>query len=171
MDNIQGKHFSITEQPGVNTVIYQLNKTNKEYLDRYPKYTLERIENTSELVGDLSKKTYYVDDPSPKGNPLVLMSFADKKVVINSGVLMGDEVKVSKKPLLFNFNTYNPESLEYREFNYTPNMKRAITIIDLETKEEVKPQIFFDEKTNQVKGKCKLKPFKSYFAFEIREKK
>ena len=170
MENIQGKHFSITEQQGVNTVIYQLYKTNKEYLDKYPKYTLQRIESTSEFVGNLSKKTYYVEDPNPKGNALVLMSFAENRVVINSGVLVGNEVRVSKKPLQFSFNTYNPESLEYREFNYTPNMKRAITIIDLETTEEVKPKLFFDEKTNQVKGKCKLKPYKSYFSFELRDK-
>ena len=26
-----------------------------------------------------------------------------------------------------------------------------------------------DENTNEVKGKCKLKPYKSYFAFEIRD--
>ena len=26
-----------------------------------------------------------------------------------------------------------------------------------------------DKETNEVKGKCKLKPCKSYFAFEIRE--
>ena len=31
--------------------------------------------------------------------------------------------------------------------------------------------LYFDEKTNEVKGKCKLKPYKSYFAFEIREDK
>ena len=31
--------------------------------------------------------------------------------------------------------------------------------------------LYFDEKTNEVKGKCKLKPYKSYFAFEIRERK
>ena len=30
---------------------------------------------------------------------------------------------------------------------------------------------YFDEETNEVKGKCKLKPYKSYFAFEIREEK
>ena len=29
----------------------------------------------------------------------------------------------------------------------------------------------FNEKTNEVKGKCKLKPYKSYFAFEIRDRK
>ena len=48
---------------------------------------------------------------------------------------------------------------------------REISIIDPETTEEVKPVLYFDEKTNEVKGKCKLKPYKSYFAFEIREGK
>ena len=32
MDNIQGKHFSITDPEGVKTVIYQVNKTEKEFL-------------------------------------------------------------------------------------------------------------------------------------------
>ena len=36
-ENLQGKHFSITDQKGVNTVIYQINKTKKEYLNKYPK--------------------------------------------------------------------------------------------------------------------------------------
>ena len=29
--------------------------------------------------------------------------------------------------------------------------------------------LYFDEKTKEVKGKCKLKPNKPYFVFEIRE--
>ena len=32
MDNVQGKHFSITDPKGVKTVIYQVNKTEKEFL-------------------------------------------------------------------------------------------------------------------------------------------
>ena len=61
------------------------------------------------------------------------------------------------------------ESPIYREFSYTPNLKRPITIIDTETVEEVKPILYLDQQTNEVKGKCKMKPYKSYFAFEIRE--
>ena len=60
---------------------------------------------------------------------------------------------------------------EYKEFKYTPDLKRPISIIDPETTEEVKPVLYFDGQTNEVKGKCKLKPFKSYFAFEIRDKR
>ena len=43
MENVQGKHFSITDPKGVNTVIYQVYKTKKEFLKEYPKYTVERL--------------------------------------------------------------------------------------------------------------------------------
>ena len=43
MENLIGKHFSITDPQGVNTVIYQVNKTEKEFLDKNPKYTVDRL--------------------------------------------------------------------------------------------------------------------------------
>lgn len=58
MENMQGKHFSITDPKDVNTVIYQVNKTEKEYLDKFPKYTVERLESTEELRGEGKKKTF-----------------------------------------------------------------------------------------------------------------
>ena len=170
MDTLEGKRFSITDPEGVKTVIYQVNKTKKEYLEEYPKYTVERLEHTEELVGNYNKKTFFVANPQKNGNQLVILSFGGDKVIINNGILLGDEVKITKKPTPFKFNTiYSEEEMEYKEFQYTPNLKRQISIIDPETTEEVKPVLYFYGKTNEVKGKCKLKPYKSYFAFEIRE--
>ena len=172
MDMLQGKHFSITDPKGVNTVIYQVNKTKKEFLDQYPKYTVERLDFIKEIRGENIKKTFYVDEPHPNGNQLVILSFAKERVVINSGLLIDDQVKISKNPTPFKFNTlYSEEEQEFKDFNYTPNMKRDICVIDPETTEEIKPRLYFDEKENKVKGRCKLKPFKSYFAFEVREDK
>ena len=57
----------------------------------------------------------------------------------------------------------------FKDFTYTPSLQRSISIIDPETTEEIKPTLYYDEETNEVKGKCKLKPYKSYFAFEIRD--
>ena len=169
-ESMQGKHFSITDPKEVNTVIYQINKTRKEYLKEFPKYTVERLDYTEEFVGENKRKTFYIDEPSPEGNQLVILSFGKEKVVVNVGLLDGDRVKISKKPIPMKFNTlYNEEETEYKDFPYTPNLKRPISIIDPETTEEIKPTLYFDEKTNEVKGKCKLKPYKSYFAFEIRE--
>ena len=172
MDMLQGKHFSITDPKGVNTVIYQVNKTKKEFLNDYPKYTVERLDFTEEIRGEAIRKTFYVDEPQQEGNQLVILSFGKERVVINSGILIGDEVRISKKPTPFKFNTiYSEEEQEFKEFNYTPNMKRDICVIDPETTEELKPRLYFDEKENKVKGRCKLKPYKSYFAFEVREDK
>lgn len=171
-NNIQGKHFSITDQKNVDTVIYQVNKTEKEFAKNSPKYTVERLDYIEEMVGDYKKKTFFVDNPSPNGNQLVIFSFGQDKVIVNMGILEDDKIRISKKPIPMKFQTlYSEHETEYREFNYTPNLKRPISIIDPETTEEIKPTLYFDEETNEVKGKCKLKPYKSYFAFEIRESK
>ena len=170
MDNfIQGKHFSITDPQNVNTVVYKLDETEKNEAKKSPKFTIERLEYTQELVGDKKKKTFYINEPDPEGNSLIILSFGKEKVVVNIGLLEGNEVTLIKKPMPIKFQTlYNEEETEYRDVEYTPNLKRPISIIDPETTEEVKPVLYFDEKTNEVKGKCKLKPFKNYFAFEIR---
>jgi len=168
---IQGKHFSITDPQSVNTVIYRVNRTEKEFLDKSPRYTVERLNYTEEIVGENKKKTFYVDRPADEGNHLVILSFGREKVVVNMGVLDEERVRISKRPMPIKFKTlYSEQETEYTDVEYTPNLKRPISIIDPETTEELKPILYFDEKTNEVKGKCKLKPYKSYFAFEIREK-
>ena len=171
MESIQGKHFSITDPEGVSTVIYRINRTPKEYLSEYPKYTVERLLSSEELRGNLTKRTYFIDEPEYE-EQLVFLSFGKSKVVVNMGIMEDDKIRISKKPMPVKFDTlYSEKEGVYKEFQYTPNFKRPITIIDPETTEEVKPVLYMDEKTNEVKGKCELKPYKSYFSFEIRDRK
>lgn len=166
MDQIRSKHFSITDPQNVSTVIYQINRNE----GGTPKFTLERLKSREELIGDNTRRTFFVDNTQENGNQLVILSFGKDKVVVNSGILNNDEVKISRKPTPAKFNTlYSEQETEYKDINYTPNLQRPITIIDPETTEEVKPILYFDKETNEVKGKCKLKPYKSYFAFEIRQ--
>ena len=172
METWQGKHFSITDPKDVKTVIYQVNKTEKEFLAESPKYTIQRLDYTQEIRGDATRKTFYVDNPSKDEDQLVILSFGNDRVVVNMALLEGDRISISKKPMPLKFDSiYNEMETEYKDFQYTPNLKRPICIIDPETTEEVEPVLYFDEDTNEVKGKCKLKPYKSYFAFEIRDKK
>ena len=65
-----GKYFSITDPKDVSTVIYRINKTAKEYLNEYPKYTLERLVSSEELNGNAKKKTFFIDYPEPEGEDL-----------------------------------------------------------------------------------------------------
>lgn len=170
MESFQGKHFSITDPKDVNTVIYRINKTEKEFLKDSPKFTVERLDYMEELNGELKRKTFFVDDPSPDGDQLVILSFGKDKVVVNTGIMEEEKLRISRKPMPVKFDTlYSEEGSVYKEFKYTPNLQRPISIIDPETTEEIKPIVYLDKETNEIKGKCKLKPYKSYFAFEIRE--
>ena len=87
MEPIQGKHFSITDPEGVKTVIYQINKTEKEFLKDSPKYTLERLDYMEELRGTMTRKTFFVDNPSKDEDQLVILSFGKDKVVVNIALL------------------------------------------------------------------------------------
>ena len=173
MESLPGKHFSITEPKTVNTIIYQVNKTDKKEVQKgAPKFTLERLDFSEELREDSSRKTFFVNNPKAEGNQLIILSFASNKVVVNMGVLQDDKVKISKKPMPVKFDTlYSESEPVYKEFKYTPNLKRPISIIDPSTTEEIKPTLFFDKETNEVKGKIVMEPQKPYFAFEIREDK
>ncbi len=170
-ERVVGKHFSITDPQGVNTVIYRVIRTSKELTEKYPKYTVERLVSTEELNNAGKKKTFFVDFPKPEGEDLVILSFGKNRVVVNKGKLTDSRLRISKAPLPVQFNTlYSEFPTEFKNFKYTPNLQRQITIIDPETAEEVKPSLYFDQATNEVKGKCKLKPYKSYFSFEIKDK-
>lgn len=170
MEKLQGKHFSITDPNDVNTVIYKINKTEKEFQKNSPKYTVERLDFMEELRENNKKKTFFIDEPSDNGDSLVILSFGKNKVVVNTGLLIDDKVKITKKPMPIKFNElYSEKEMVFKEFTYTPNLKRPISIIDPETTDEIKPVLYFDEETNEIKGKCKLKPYKSYFAFEVSE--
>ena len=172
MENYEGKHFSITDPKDVRTVVYEVSKTEKSESKNTPTLTISRLDSTEEFVGEKTRKTFYIDNPKPEGNVLAIFSFGKDKVVINNGMLYKEKVIIEKKPLPFSFKKYyEDEDIEVKDFTYTPNLKRPITIIDLDTIEEVKPILYFDEKTNEVKGKCKLKAHKNYFAFEIKEGK
>lgn len=127
MESLEGKHFSITDPVNVNTVVYRLDETEKEFAKNSPKFTIQRLDYTSEYVGEKTKKTFYIDDPSPEGNSLIILSFGKEKVVVNVGLLEGDKVSIIKKPMPISFKTlYNEKEFEYKEVEYTQNLKRPI---------------------------------------------
>ena len=94
METWQGKHFSITDPKDVNTVIYQINRTEKEFLKESPKYTVQRLDYTEEIRGDLKQKTFFVDNPADDYDQLVILSFGKEKVVVNMALLEGTKISI-----------------------------------------------------------------------------
>ncbi len=171
MDLIQGKHFSIVDPKGVKTIIYQITKTDKKMANNKFRYTVEKLDDAEEIVGENTKKTFYIENLDNNSKQLAILSFGRGRVVINNALLDSDRIKISRKPMQFKLEPLRTQDEGvYKEVEYTPNLKRPMSIIDPDTVEEVKPKLYFDDRTNQVKGKCKLKSNKSYFVFEVREK-
>ena len=99
MEIWQGKQFSITDPKDVSTVIYQVSKTEKEMAKNYPRLTVERLDYIEELRGENKRKTFFVRNELKEDELLVILSFAKEKVIINSGVIQDNNIKVLKKLL------------------------------------------------------------------------
>ena len=166
---LTGKYFSIIDPIGIKTVIYRINETAKDLQKEYPKHTVERLVSSEELVKNGTKKTFFIDFPEKSGEDLVILSFTNNKVVVNRGLLKDNEVRVSHNPIPVQYDSiYSEKEMVVKNFKYTPDLKRPIMIIDPVTTKEVEPVIYYDDDNNEYKGKCKIKPNKAYFTFEIK---
>ena len=97
--------------------------------------------------GDVTKKTFFVDYPSQRGEDLVFLSFGNDKNRYKYRKVKNDKVKISRTPIPVKFDTIYIENTTNEKPKYTPSLNRAITIIDPETTEEVKPMLYLDKKT------------------------
>ena len=160
------QEFSILDPNGSKTIAFVIEN---DYIDNEIVYTLQLLNNTQEEQDGKIKKTFYVEDVDKEATVLML-TMGKNKVVINSAILKDNEITVIKSP---NVIKYEPilntsEEVEYRDFKYTNNLKRPISIIDVKTGEEVKPVLYIDQESGEVIGKCKLMPYKPYIALELK---
>lgn len=160
------QEFSILDPKGSKTVAFAIES---DYIDNEPVYTLQILDNVEEEQNGKKKKTFYVDKTEEETTVLML-TMGNNKVVINSALLKDDEISVIKSP---NIVKYEPilntsDEAEYKDFKYTNNLKRPISIIDIQTGEEVKPVLYIDQETGDVIGKCKMMPYRPYIALELK---
>ena len=114
METWQGKHFSITDPKGVSTVIYQINQTEKQFLKDSPRYTVDRLDFTEEIRGEMTRKTFYLNNPSVNEDQLIILSFGQEKVVVNMALLKDNQITMSKKPIPLKLNeisSFNPRNI------------------------------------------------------------
>lgn len=195
-DDIKGKHFTIPNRTGVKTIIFEVYvlidyKTMKDY------YTCELLESIEDK-DDTSNTIFFVEDPAPDGNRLILLHFdtMNNEVYINMGVLLGNSLRITRKPTPFTMQhmrlsdklslsdaAYDIEKLSNEEKEnllgssetygsgsvwYEANISECSSIIiDPETVEPIRREVFYDDKIKQWRARIKIEPLKSYFVFEI----
>ena len=162
------KNFSVMDIYGTNTLAFQIN-TTLEGDDIV--CSIEKLKSFIEQADNGFKKTFFFN-PDPQENErkeVVFLTLKPGEAVLNGAEFLNGQLNVGKKPDTIKYSSLKVQSdtAEYREFKYTPNFKRPITIVDPEVGDEVRPVVFFDTETNEVKAKIKLLPHKSYIAIEV----
>lgn len=164
MEYIQTNKFEITDIPGTNTLAFLVEEDNSTNI---PFYSLQKLESTNvQNNGKVSKEFSVIDEG--KSQDVVLLTLANKKAILSAGILDKNGFTPSEVSKNINYGSiFNMDGIEYKEFNYTQNMKRRFTIVDTATCEEVTPLLYIDEQTKAVKGRCKILPMRTYVVLEI----
>lgn len=186
----KGKHFSLIEDTGVVTIAYQIFKSwSFKAQKRF--YFAEKLDSTVTNLADGRKKiTYFVDYPHREGDQIVLLHFdkEGKHVIINTGLLIGDEVRLSVNPGFFEFSPiagtmlrqekdFDLENLTEEEKTdflngvtsvgeYDIDVDSTIITIDTETFLPVEKRVLLED--GEYKAKITIKSFRNYFSFQIR---
>lgn len=186
----KGKHFSLIEDPGVVTIAYQIFKS-RSFKAQKRFYFAEKLDSLETILADGRKNiTYFVDYPHREGDQVVLLHFDrdGKHVIINSGLLIGDEVRLSLNPCVFEFtpiagamlrqeNGFDLENLteeEKADFlngvssvgEHDIDADSTIITIDTETFLPVEKRVVLED--GEYKAKINIKSFRNYFSFQIR---
>ncbi len=166
---IQMNKFELIDMPGMTTIAFVVEKNEEDLIGNKPLLTLQKIECIDTEVDGRIKKTFNVIKLNDDPQLIVLLTLANNKAILSTGELSSDGFKATESNIPLSYGSiYNQEGVEYKEVEYTPDMKRHFSIIDTQTGEEVRPILYTDPNTGEVKGKCKLLPHKPYIVLELK---
>ena len=166
---LQMNKFEVVDMPGMNTLAFLIEKDYEAYSQGNALLSLEQLRSVEvEEQGQIKKIFNVLIEEEEDEDDIVLLTLTDKKAFLSTGVLdvNGFRTEESNIPLSYG-SIYNVEGVEYKEVTYTPNMKRNFSIIDSQTGEEIKPSLYRDEITGEIKGRCKIMPNRPYVVLEI----
>ncbi|MEG1363441.1 MAG: hypothetical protein RSC92_03295, partial [Clostridia bacterium] len=165
---IQMNKFEIIDMQGMNTLGFVVEKNEEELKKGNAFLSLQKIEYTNSEQDGKFKKTFNVICGGEDKQLIVLLTLTKSKVILSTGELTKDGFKATESNIPLSYGTiFNTETIEYKEIEYNPDMKRHFCIIDTVTGEEVKPVVFIDNNTNTIKGTCKILPHRPYIVLEL----
>ena len=166
---IQMNKFEVIDMPGMSTIAFLVEKNEEEYKKGNALLSLQKIECIDVQEDGKVKKVFNVIKGNDEKQLIVLLTLTNSKAILSTGELsdQGFSATEASVPLKYG-SLYNQEGIEYKEVEFTPNMKRHFYIIDTQTGEEVRPVLYRDEISGEVKGRCKLLPHKSYIVLELK---
>ena len=170
MGIIEGNNnFSVKDSYGTNTLAFVINTTIE---DGEEVCSLEKLKCLMERAEDGYKKTFYFNQElaTNEKKELAFLTLEAGGAVLRGGEFVNGKVNIGKQTGRLESSAFKvtQNEPEYKEIKYAPNFKRPMTVIDPEIGDEIKPILYLDTETNDVKAKVKLTPNKQYIILEVR---
>lgn len=187
---IQGRHFTIPNAADTRTVAYRIEKYI-DYGTRSFTHNAQSLQYAEKYTENYElEQTFFVDEPNAE-EELLLLSFdtVSYDVYVNFGILSlkDDMLWISKRPKLIHLTKPAPSANLIRSYStheyadkslsgdtgrfterwFNADLSGHIIIVDPETCETVKREVYYDTEQNEWKARIKLKLPKSYFALDI----
>ncbi|MCX8075200.1 MAG: hypothetical protein N2749_06430 [Clostridia bacterium] len=166
---IQMNKFEIIDMPGMNTLAFVVEENLEEYKRGNAYLSLQKIECDEVEESGKLKKVFNVIATEEDKQYIVLLTLTKSKAILSTGELTKNGFTAVERNIPLSYGTiYNQEGVEYKEISYTPDFKRHFSIIDTQSGEEIKPRLYVDDKTNAIKGRCKILPNRPYIVLELK---
>ena len=166
---IEMNKFEVIDMPGMTTLAFVVEKNEEEYKRGNALLSLQKIECIDTQIDGKIKKTFSVVKTDDNPQLIVLLTLTNSKAILSTGELTSEGFKITEANVPLSYGSiYNQTGVEYKEVEYTPDMKRHFSIIDTQTGEEVRPVLYTDEITGKIKGRCKILPNRPYIVLELR---
>lgn len=157
------KVITVMDPEERNTILYSvdIDKVDKNSVSNLK---LERLKEESQILGDKTRKSFYISNDRDK--QIILLSIMKNQVFVNVAILTNGILKLASVSKKVSF--IEVEEKETIEIYYTPTFERKIFVIDLTTGNEVEPE-FNITSTGIMKGIVNLKIGKKYLVLELRD--
>ena len=170
MESVQMNKFEIVDMPGMNTLAFLVEENESEVISGETYYSLQKIDHVDKESNGRIVKEFSVIRDEDGMQDIVLLTLSKSKAILSTALLDKNGIKPTEDKLPLSYGSlYDDTNIQFKEFIYTQNMKRRFSIIDTSTCEEVRPVIYIDEVTGEIKGKCKLLPLRPYVVLEIKD--
>ena len=170
MESVQMNKFEIVDMPGMNTLAFLVEENESEVIKGEMYYSLQKLDHMDKEDAGKIVKEFSVMRDEDGMQDIVLLTLSKSKAMLSTALLDENGLKPTEDKLPLSYGSlYDDSNIQYKEFIYTQNMKRRFAIIDTSSCEEVKPVLYIDEATGEIKGKCKLLPLRPYVVLEIKD--
>lgn len=170
MESVLMNKFEIIDMPGMNTLAFLVEENESEVISGETYYSLQKIDHIDKESGGRVTKEFSVINDLDGMQDIVLLTLTKSKAILSTALLDSNGLKPTEDKLPLSYGSlYDDSNIQYKEFIYTQNLKRRFAIIDTTTCEEVRPVLYRDDMTGEIKGKCKLLPLRPYVVLEIKD--